>query len=333
MGKIAIPILRKTWQGAMHRCHNPTNKDYPGYGGRGITVCRRWRESFWDFAEDMGDRPDGHSLDRRDNDAGYWCGKPECPECGPAAREPNCRWAPPGTQAKNRRRAGTGDGRLKPKRGGDRYYLSGTGRVPWFKDITGHRYHDLDVLWLTDQTRPASPNVKLWLCVCKCGGYTFLESNRLRIGRVRSCGCLKKGNCAKRKKVMSTRTSEYRIWCGIQQRCYNPNHHAFNWYGGRGIGVCDRWREDFNHFIEDMGARPSADHSLDRIDPNGHYSPDNCRWATDLEQGRNKRNTNHITHGGLTLTIPEWAERTGIPYQTIYHRLKKQKLPPAEALV
>jgi hypothetical protein len=93
-----------SWQSAVARCHNPNGKHYPRYGGRGIRVCERWRKSFAAFLADMGLKPDkSSSIDRIDNDGGYWCGKPECPECGPLGRTPNCRWADRKTQARNRR--------------------------------------------------------------------------------------------------------------------------------------------------------------------------------------------------------------------------------------
>jgi hypothetical protein len=103
-------------------------------------------------------------------------------------------------------------------------------------------------------------------------------------------------------------------------RCYNPRFEKYSSYGARGIRVCDRWRHDFSAFLSDMGERP-AGMSLDRIDNDGHYSPENCRWATAEEQQANKRNTVRVTHEGRTLPLAEWSRETGINYSALRQRL------------
>lgn len=118
-----------------------------------------------------------------------------------------------------------------------------------------------------------------------------------------------------------TGTPEYHAWLAMKRRCYLPTIEAFQHYGGRGIAVCDRWRDSFPNFLADMGPRPSDGHSLDRIDNNGHYSPENCRWATIYEQNNNRENGRYLTHDGATLNVTEWAERTGISMATITRRL------------
>ena len=100
----AVDRIYGVWNGVKRRCYNANDKSYPRYGGCGITVCERWRTSFVAFRDDMGSRPSAqHSIDRIENDLGYWCGKPECPECGPAGRSPNCRWATRSEQGRNKR--------------------------------------------------------------------------------------------------------------------------------------------------------------------------------------------------------------------------------------
>jgi hypothetical protein len=104
-------------------------------------------------------------------------------------------------------------------------------------------------------------------------------------------------------------------------RCTNPNHRSYREYGGAGITVCEQWRT-FANFLSDMGEKPDG-RSLDRIDNDGNYSPDNCRWATVHEQARNKSNNTFLTHNGMTMTIAGWAETLGIPQSTISWRLNR----------
>ena len=116
-------------------------------------------------------------------------------------------------------------------------------------------------------------------------------------------------------------TPEYEIWQGMRKRCTNPNTRAYKYYGGRGIKVCERWMDSFESFFADMGKRPSPTHSIDRIDNDKDYSPDNCRWATKTEQSRNQRRNHLLTLGGETLTLAEWAERHQQKYSVVLFRL------------
>jgi hypothetical protein len=131
----------------------------------------------------------------------------------------------------------------------------------------------------------------LWLCLCSCGNEHIAEANRLRLGRTRSCGCL-------RREFMRGRVtrdgasycssgcapSEYITWLAMRNGCADPKHDAFKYYGGRGIKVCARWTGSFEAFLADIGRRPSLGHSIYRNDPDGDYIPLNCRWATPSEQ-------------------------------------------------
>lgn len=117
--------------------------------------------------------------------------------------------------------------------------------------------------------------------------------------------------------------AEYWAWVSMKQRCYNDRKGDYAYYGGRGIKVCERWRNDFVAFFEDMGPRPSAAHSIERIDNDGDYEPGNCRWATRQEQVDNRRCSHRLTAYGRTQTVSQWSREIGIARDTITYRLKK----------
>lgn len=118
------------------------------------------------------------------------------------------------------------------------------------------------------------------------------------------------------------RAPEYRTWDKMIQRCCNPQSNSYCRYGARGIMVCERWRRSYADFLADVGRKPTPAHSLDRIDNDGHYAPGNVRWATRSEQGRNTRTNRHITIGGVTRTLAEWCELTGLSGPTIPYRIR-----------
>lgn len=156
-----------------------------------------------------------------------------------------------------------------------------------------------------------------WRAVCDCGTQRVVRGGSVLSGRANSCGCLIRE--AHTTHGMS-KTPTFKSWESMRARCENPNDPSYARYGGRGIKVCRRWWESFEAFLEDMGERPEG-HTLDRIDNDGDYAPENCRWATHLEQQRNTRSSRRITVNGETLPVIEWAKRAGLPYQLVLNRL------------
>ncbi len=169
-----------------------------------------------------------------------------------------------------------------------------------------------------------------WQCVCCCGEVVKTEHYSLLGGKSRSCGCLQREKVAAHRRgrghgesLHAGNTAEYRIWCGMIQRCCNPSDRAFKDYGGRGIGVSQEWRNSYECFLANVGRRPSPLHSLDRKNNDGNYEAGNVRWATKTEQSRNCRGNRRLTHDGKTLCIAEWAEVTGLPATVLYLRVYK----------
>ncbi len=132
-------------------------------------------------------------------------------------------------------------------------------------------------------------NVRIIICRCDCGKIVHVRFGNLLRGTM-SCGCLRKEICSRvHKEHGLSHKRIYNVWRGMIQRCYNPNRTYYHNYGGRGISVCERWRTSFKNFFSDMGKMPTQKHSLDRIDNDGNYCKENCRWATYKQQANNKR--------------------------------------------
>lgn len=197
----------------------------------------------------------------------------------------------------------------------------------------GHKINPGDTfgrLVVVSRTAPfGKSGAKRYLCKCACGGETQVSSSNLCLGKVRSCGCLTAERLAKgihgHARVGKV-SAEFRAWIAMQRRCNEPNSVGFHNYGGRGIKVCQRWQDSFENFFADMGPKPSPNHSIDRIDNDGDYSPENCRWATRLDQARNTRRTATVCVDGVAYPLPVIAEVIGISAKRVWAR-KKENLP------
>lgn len=165
-----------------------------------------------------------------------------------------------------------------------------------------------------------------WRCICRCPARTerWVNGESLRSDKSTNCGCIRREKVAARNtRHGKTYTREYVNWCGMIARCENPNHKAYQRYGGRGIKVCPRWRESFREFFRDMGVPPSPRHTLDRIDNDGDYEPRNCRWVLNKKNCRNRPGVIMLTYRGVSLPLNEWAERKGLPPKTVYARIRR----------
>jgi hypothetical protein len=160
---------------------------------------------------------------------------------------------------------------------------------------------------------------------CDCG--VAIVAKVCRLGKPTiSCGCHNREVTIKRQyrhghASYGKRTTEYMVWDGMKSRCANPNYEGWSRYGGRGIKVCERWAESFENFYADMGPRPSANHTPDRIDNDGNYEPSNCRWASHEVQANNRHNNLRLTFAGKTQTLSQWSRETGIHFETLRARL------------
>jgi hypothetical protein len=164
----------------------------------------------------------------------------------------------------------------------------------------------------------------LWRCQCDCGNETLATASAIKLGLNRSCGCAKSSGKGARQDGRSKRP-EYMVWQIMRQRCGNPADDGYYLYGARGIRVCAEWdtKDGFAAFIAHLGPRPSADHSIDRIDNDRGYEPGNVRWATPKQQAANRRTTHYLTIDGETYHVSEWARRAGVKIGTIFSRLRQ----------
>jgi hypothetical protein len=188
---------------------------------------------------------------------------------------------------------------------------------PLSPNLTGQTFNRLRVFSIHSLDRHGKV---MWLCRCVCGGWSLVPTSALRTGATRSCGCCRRAAILTAiTRHGASSTPEYRIYSHAKYRCQNPADHSYHNYGGRGIRFYFR---TFEEFITYVGPRPSINHSLDRINNNGHYEPGNVRWATSKEQQVNTRRNRLIQYNDITRTVSQWAELLGVRYQSLATRLR-----------
>lgn len=191
-------------------------------------------------------------------------------------------------------------------------------------DLTGKTFSKLTVL-----SRAENKGGRvIWLCKCSCGEEKEVKGNNLNTGHTKSCGCLQREAVTERNTTHGgSGTLEYKSWLHMKTRCSDPNYEFYADYGGRGIKVCDRWVNSFENFLEDMGSKPTDDHSLGRQLVDGNYEPGNVSWETPLQQARSKRTSVIITWDNRTQCLMDWARELspilGVSVRTINGRVKR----------
>lgn len=186
-------------------------------------------------------------------------------------------------------------------------------------DLTNQRFGKLQVLHVDEN--PLN-KTKRWLCQCDCGNITTAMTNELKSGRKSSCGCKKQETFQVIHGQSGTRM--YHIWKSIKRRCCNPNNPSYSYYGGRGISICDEWKNNFESFYNwSVQNGYSCSLTIDRIDVNGNYEPGNCRWVTIAEQSINKTNTVYIELNGVSKPMKDWCNIYNVPYYLVQQRYKK----------
>ena len=202
-----------------------------------------------------------------------------------------------------------------------------------FIDISGQRFGR----WIVLGRAPAKGQRPIWRCQCDCGTVIHSDARDIRIGNSRSCGCLRVDVTSNRNTKHGAarrghQADEWYAWKGMKQRCHNPRNPAYRYYGGRGITVCDAWRESFSAFLQDIGPRPSIRHTIDRINNGGNYEPGNCRWATKAQQSNNRRGTHYVEYDGMQMTLTSLAAYAHVGYNALYRRVIKENQTPTDAV-
>ena len=199
-------------------------------------------------------------------------------------------------------------------------------------DLSGNKYNRLNVINYYGKSKGGET---LWNCICDCGEKTVVQGGNLKSGHIKSCGCYQEENRDKHslihghaRKNRVTRT--YTIWMTMKERCRNPKHDSYKYYGGSGITVCHDW-DSFDVFLKDMGEAPKG-LEIDRIDNNLGYFKGNCRWVTKKTNRRNRQDVKRFEYKGNSITIPEISELTKIPYHALCRRLLRWGMSIEETL-
>jgi len=183
-------------------------------------------------------------------------------------------------------------------------------------ELAGKVFGELTVVRKVDREGTGG---RKWECLCSCGKRVRVVGSKLIHGHTKSCGHLRRQ--ARAQSHGDTYSREYNIWTHMRQRCTNPNRDSYYRYGGRGIRVCEAWDNSYEAFLRDMGRAPFPDAQIDRINVDGDYAPDNCRWVSPRENKRNKGNARLLTHNGITRSLQEWSEILGLSRQTLQSRV------------
>lgn len=194
-----------------------------------------------------------------------------------------------------------------------------------FIDLTGQKFGRLTVIKRAESRISKTGQHKtMFLCKCDCGNEICVSSSNLKSGYVKSCGCYQQ-ECRIKNNTSHgmSKTRLYKIWKGIKRRCINKNYAQFQYYGGRGITICDEWENNYLNFYNWAINNGYDDYlSIDRIDLNRNYEPNNCRWVDKFKQANNKRNNHYITYNGETHTIAEWGNLSFLTPKQIQKRLR-----------
>lgn len=191
-----------------------------------------------------------------------------------------------------------------------------------YKDLSGEKYGRLLVIERHGSNKHQKAN---WLCECDCGNQKIVNTGALHSGQTRSCGCLHKEELGDLRRTHGMSNSRlYKIWAGIKKRCYCSKSHNYQWYGGKGIGVCDDWRENFAVFRDWAICNGYNDKlTIERNNLEGDYCPNNCRWITMFEQHSNTSYNLYLTIKGETKTLSQWSRYSGVHIETIRSRRKR----------
>lgn len=191
-------------------------------------------------------------------------------------------------------------------------------------DLTGMKYGRLTVIGRDDdQIAPSGRRHTMWQCQCSCGNTVSVESSALRRGKTVSCGCAKREALSLRQKIHGEKNTKlYGVWSTMKARCHNKNTAAYKDYGLRGISVCDSWKNDYMEFRRWAYETGYTDGmSIDRINNDLGYCPDNCRWADKRTQANNRRSNRIYTIDGETHNLTEWSNLYGINPKTLFTRI------------